>query len=248
MHLTLVLFLAAAPSMAIMTFEVSDLPSARGDFYTEHFSTRLMGHGLKVTTPKDMASVLGLERQRQLLGCSEMGSCLAELAGALGVDEVATGQVVKVDAALQLVVKVIRTSDARVRFARSATVKNETELLSTLDAWALEVAGKSNPPSPAPFILGGIGAAGLLVGAFFAVDSASALGQLNQRPVTLSLGDALQVRERGQRNQLVAGVSLGLGAAALLGGLVWALLSRGTNSPLAFVPSSAGVAVVGVWP
>ena len=43
---------------------------------------------IRVMTSGEVAQVIGLERQKQLLGCSETGaSCMAELAGALTVAE-----------------------------------------------------------------------------------------------------------------------------------------------------------------
>jgi hypothetical protein len=51
--------------------------------------------GVSVLTDADIAAVLGLERQKQLLGCSD-SSCLAELGGALGVDRLVHGSLGKV--------------------------------------------------------------------------------------------------------------------------------------------------------
>jgi hypothetical protein len=62
----------------------------------ERLAETLRQHGHQVVTQRDMAVVLGMERQRQLMGCREGSeSCLAELAGALGVDGVVQGGVVR---------------------------------------------------------------------------------------------------------------------------------------------------------
>src|SRR5262249_33049754 len=51
--------------------------------------------GVIVTTAEEMSSLLGLERQRSLLGCAQE-SCSAELAGALGVDALVLSSVSRV--------------------------------------------------------------------------------------------------------------------------------------------------------
>lgn len=48
--------------------------------------------GFTVITPSQIGAVLGLERQKQLLGCAE-SSCLAEIGGAMGVDFIVQGTV-----------------------------------------------------------------------------------------------------------------------------------------------------------
>lgn len=56
-------------------------------FFADHFAQQLQLGGVHVTTQSEIGTLLGFERQRQLMGCSDDGSasCLAELSGALGV-------------------------------------------------------------------------------------------------------------------------------------------------------------------
>lgn len=58
----------------------------------EFYATDLRQQGFQVISSSDMAAALGLERQRQLLGCNE-SNCMTELGGALGVDYIARGTV-----------------------------------------------------------------------------------------------------------------------------------------------------------
>ncbi len=51
--------------------------------------------GVSVLTQSDVAALLGVERTRQILGCSDSG-CMAEVAGALGADRVVHGSVGRV--------------------------------------------------------------------------------------------------------------------------------------------------------
>lgn len=55
--------------------------------------------GVSVMSDTDMVAILGLERQRQILGCTD-SSCLAEIGGALGVDRLVTGSVGRVGGSL----------------------------------------------------------------------------------------------------------------------------------------------------
>jgi hypothetical protein len=50
----------------------------------------------RVVSSRDVTAVLALERQKELLGCSADQACIAELAGALGVDYVLSASVGKV--------------------------------------------------------------------------------------------------------------------------------------------------------
>ena len=66
-------------------------------FVPEHLAGRMRGAELSVVTPAEVMTLLGRERQRQLLGCGEAAeSCLAELAGALGIDGVLLGEIAAV--------------------------------------------------------------------------------------------------------------------------------------------------------
>jgi hypothetical protein len=55
--------------------------------------------GVSVLTQADVAALLGVEKTRQMLGCSESG-CMAEIGGALGADRVVHGSVGRVGESL----------------------------------------------------------------------------------------------------------------------------------------------------
>lgn len=55
--------------------------------------------GVSVLTQSDVAALLGAERTRQMLGCSDSG-CIAELGGALGADRVVHGSIGRVGGSL----------------------------------------------------------------------------------------------------------------------------------------------------
>src|SRR6185295_5852068 len=97
----LVALLATADSLPVRLaspgFSLVGLSDQKGALFVEHLNKQLELRGVSVTGKNDIAALLGLERQKQLLGCSdEQASCLAELAGALGVDGLLTGSLGKV--------------------------------------------------------------------------------------------------------------------------------------------------------
>jgi hypothetical protein len=55
--------------------------------------------GVSVLTRSDVAALLGAERTRQMLGCTDSG-CIAELGGALGADRIVHGSIGRVGESL----------------------------------------------------------------------------------------------------------------------------------------------------
>src|SRR5688500_16256709 len=87
----------APMKLALPGLQVVGIDPKLGAFYGEHFAQQLTLRGARVTSTSEISALLGLERQKQLLGCSdEASSCMAELAKALGVDGLALGDVAKV--------------------------------------------------------------------------------------------------------------------------------------------------------
>jgi hypothetical protein len=84
--------LVATPRLALLELSPIDVPAERAAYATEQLGIALLNEGLVVTTPSDIRALLGLERQKQLLGCDEGASCLAELSGALGAGAIIAGQ------------------------------------------------------------------------------------------------------------------------------------------------------------
>ena len=70
--------------------------------------------GVQVVADEEVKSLLSLEQQKQLLGCSEE-RCKADLGNALGVDLVLLGSVGKLGESTLLTLKLVRAKDATVR-------------------------------------------------------------------------------------------------------------------------------------
>ena len=84
-----------------------------------HFVTTLVTSALRerpslaVTSQEDIKNLLGFQRQKDLLGCAE-ASCLAEVGGALGVDQMVNGSLAKIGDSLVLVLRVIDVHHGQV--------------------------------------------------------------------------------------------------------------------------------------
>lgn len=211
----------------------------------------------EVRTQKDLLTLLGLERQKQLMGCSEdSGSCAMELAEAVGSRFVLTGSLVKLGNTWQLN---LQTLDSK----RSTPVGRSTRLASDLETiraqlpWAVAEATATPPPRspsrvlPYTFIIGG--GVAMLAGGVLLLQSIgleqNALAELKVMGATLN-NDAAYYRAQDQQVsqlRLIAGLSAGVGAALLVTGI---LLNprQDAVTRVALVPTLGGAAVVGVFP
>ncbi len=150
---------AAPPKIATTDFTpVGQADKTFVAFVSEHFAQVLAEKSkLQVTTPKAIATVLGLERQKQLLGCSDAStSCIAELAGALGVDFVVSGEVAKLEQSYRLNVRITDAASAQAIFTTSKRAMSQDALVDEATVAAEEAAralvpgAKTQPTPPAP--------------------------------------------------------------------------------------------------
>lgn len=274
----LLLLLAANPQpirLAAPPLTAVAIPAERAAFYTEQLAAELASRGVEVITAEQIKTVIAVERQRQLLGCSDdQASCLAELADALGTDGVVSGTAGKIEGALQVSVKVSSSRDGRELGAVTARGNSEQELLDGLvvaaRSLAREVAGKLQrplgPPRPAAwaadarlaakarhvaFYPGGAGV--LLLGAGVAALLQTRTYHERLRTDSMSLEEARVARERGELFQALSLAGLGLGALGLAGaGAIWFSNPNpprpaGVTAALAPVDGGAAVVLNGAW-
>lgn len=143
---------ALAAKLAMPGFKLIDVEKQKGDFLGEYLAQKVVENGLPVTTQSEVAALIGFERQRQLLGCSDDAStCLAELAGGLGVDGLITGNLARVGSGYTVTVKVIAARDGRTLGAYSTRAPSEEALLDwmgetarTLSSQVKRVLGQSS--------------------------------------------------------------------------------------------------------
>lgn len=74
----------------------------------------LARHGLDVISKSDIQAMLGFQKERQLLGCTDDAGCIAEIGGSLGVDYVLTGQVGQIGSQYNLSLLVVDSRKAKV--------------------------------------------------------------------------------------------------------------------------------------
>jgi hypothetical protein len=138
LFVAVLLFATPEPvKVAAPAFSLAGVDPKLGAVFQERFVSRLGAADLRVTSQQDIAQVLGLERQKQLLGCStESSSCLAELAGALGVDLVLSGSVARSESGFIASIRVIRADDGQLVASPNTRTRTEGEFLDWLDATA----------------------------------------------------------------------------------------------------------------
>ncbi|HSI04654.1 MAG TPA: hypothetical protein VLC93_09265 [Myxococcota bacterium] len=109
----------------------------------------LLGHFdnvalLQTVGQQDLETVLGVDKQKQALGCDAM-SCMAELGGALGADIVCYGDIGKVGATFSINLSVVRSSNADVLArATRALTGSEDSVLSSVPGLVEELVRKIN--------------------------------------------------------------------------------------------------------
>lgn len=97
--------------------------------------------GFSVISSADIAASLGLERQRQLLGCAGT-SCMAEIGGALGSDYVVRGNVAVLDEDTALTVVLSDAKGTVLKQSRQRVKgKSSSELVTALEKLIPELMG-----------------------------------------------------------------------------------------------------------
>lgn len=249
----------AAPDLSVVNLDPN-----RGALFAEHLAQQLTSLGFSVTTAKQIGSLLGQERQRQLMGCSDAStSCMAELAAALGSDAVVTGSVAKLESSYQVNVALISARDGKPVSVMSAREATEEGVLDALTREAPRLATESyrklrpghtlTPPLPglrrlwwAPaagaVVFVGIGA-GLFASAWADDDRLRGVGS---SPMRLSLADARATVAAGELKQTFAVVSLAAAGLAALASLAFLVFGNDRPAMIAVAPLAAGGVLVGL--
>lgn len=250
------MFATQAPvSLAVPGVSAAGVDQRIADATFEQFATILgQTRGLKVSTARDLQNVLGLERQRQLLGCTMGGeSCIAEIVGSLGVDALLTGTLAQVGSKYVTTLRVIRTRDGSEVASSSSRLANLDEVTAWLDSQAPVIADKvlvafgrstSGPASSGPgflralpaiagVVVGGVGA-GLLVG--------SSLDRTSLQNASVPVAQIDGVAQRGQTLETAGWIMAGVGAAGLLASGIWLIAtpSPAEQPRITFVPTTSG--------
>jgi hypothetical protein len=264
---------ANVPSVAVPPFRGSGVGEQQLTVYANHLAQEFVNAGAKVTTSAEIATLLGLERQRQLMGCTDQSeSCLQELAGALGTDYTLIGDVSRVDADWKVSVSVIRSSGIEKAGTYVETARTEAGVLRALSraGWRLGSvllarAGQLPVGTPPEAVVSGdpppgrglawvplaAGAVCLAGGTFMVARAMDDYAQLNPR-TPISLTDAAGYRDEGKLLMPLGVSALAVGAAAVATSGMMYFMGGGQPSrvqlSMAATPQGGAVAVRGLFP
>ncbi len=115
------------------------------DTFLDALSTS--GFFTKVTGQSDVAALLGFDRWRQLTGCTD-STCLAEIAGALGVDYVAQADVGRLGKVTLVNLKIIAVKKVMVVARALRKVTDESDLPDAINSMSEEVAESMQGRAP----------------------------------------------------------------------------------------------------
>jgi TolB-like protein len=253
------------PRVVILPFGFSEPKlSMLAETMAEQVASELARSGrVEAMGSNDLKVLLGVERQKQLLGCAEgADQCLAEVSAALGAPWLVTGSIARVGHSVRVDLKLLRSSDGKAAFRAGETLGDEgqlfdavTRLVAALIPATEDRPGESRPTSGflrvAPWVVVGLGVASAAGGAVLLGQANTVKQQLStiEGRATLTFSEATLAVSRAQGWNTGGIVLLSAGGVVALGGALWfALLRLGSApSPVAVVPTPAGLAIVGVW-
>lgn len=268
--LTVVLAAPAAPAtLALPGLSGVNLGSGEAALYSDLLAAELARSGLKVITNRDIAAVLGLERQKAVMSCAE-ASCTAELAAALGADGLVVGDIGKLGATTLLNVKVLSAKSAasealyteqvpKVDDVPRALKRAASSLASQLAvAWNRPELARASEPAPTPsgdrrlwaLAPAIVGVAGLGVGLFFEVQAEGQLASLKALTPPVDLAHAQQLRNAGKGSDTVGALGLAVGTVGLAAAaaLFVTLGPADAKVAAALAPGGGAVVVGGSFP
>jgi TolB-like protein len=257
----------ARPRLVVLSLQAAGgLEPALAESFTESVTAEVAGRGLfEVLGQGDVKTLVGLERQRQLLGCTTErdSSCLTELLGALDARFVLSGSLTRLGGVYQLNLQALDTVRA-APVGRSTRMAAELSTLRAQLAYSVaEATGTPLPPPPSrvlPYTLMAAGGVGLVAGSIVGVQALAQEGAIRRelesgrtQPSVLKPMDVYRRELAGVELQRTASLlSLVAGAGLLAGGFLLQPsdplegLRGGTG--LGLVVGAGGVGVAGRWP
>ncbi|MBT6490280.1 MAG: hypothetical protein HOK97_10995 [Deltaproteobacteria bacterium] len=214
-------------------------------------------HTHKMISMDDVETMLGFEQKKQILDCDSV-SCLPEIGGALGVDEILRGTVGKLDNKLIIGFTLMNIREATVKNRVTVKIDDDEseydqglrralwevfELPEPVDMSTEMRAGQATSmPGALSWALWGTGVAALGTGAYFGSVASS---KYNAATTPLSGGQT--AISEGQSASLMANILYGTGAALFAAGVVFWIFDGGddTNPATARITSPTMVPMVG---
>lgn len=243
--LPLVVLAAVPKHVLVQELRGLDVPRDEVSWVNEKLIEALARQRFEVVTGEQVASALGLERQRQLLGCAEGSSCSAEIALALGVDGIVSGSVAKVDGGFDLSVKIFSAQSGALLAAQSGVAVDRSAVSAKWSELVAALEGLPPPPTvastayapPVWLLVSGLVVAaaggGCLAGSRVVDASLPNAGSLTELQSRAATGSMLQT---------VGFVGLGVGGAATVTSLILGAVLH-PPAQVTLVPSSSGGSV-----
>lgn len=201
--------------LAVMEIRALDASPAQAELLSEVALTEAAAsRRFEVIGRSDIAAIIGLEKQKTMLGCVDDSPCLAEIGGALGVPYLIVGTFGRLGTTFRIDLKLIDTRRSNVleRFGRSVQGRVE-ELAATVQAGIRELlAAIPEPPGAGAPALGQA-----------PLPKAQPGGVAPRSPASPPIAGA---EASSPRSRWAAWVSGGLGVAALAAGGVVGLQAR----------------------
>lgn len=265
----LVVVLSASP----MTIAAPGLRSVNvkpevASFFSDHLARELKAQKLNVVASEDIATLIGMERQKQLLGCSDEAaqSCLVELSNALGADAVLNGSIGRFEDITQLHLAIVDSKSAKTLATYDEKVTgSDKRVLESLSTGArslardLRKATGEPPPSvesngssvvrPATAIPAAAGLVGIGAGIAFRLSAVGKLNELKNPTRPHSFDEISATAEAAHLNETLSYAGFGLGALGIGTAVVLAITGAGADTSTALGPTfsrdSVGFAVAG---
>jgi TolB-like protein len=259
------LLAAGNVKIAVLAFSASGVDATVTTSVTELVTAEIAVRGyFDPMSAGEVQTLLGVERQRALLGCGEE-NCMTELAGALGAHYVMSGSLVKLEGVFQINLQVIDSRRGRTTGRSTKLAKDFESLRFQIPYAVAEACGTPLPPAPSrvlPYSMVGVGGAALIGGGVLGIIALSnegvVLGQLaaddQNRTVVLRAAKSYSTElDTIATQKTISLISLIAGAALVAGGLIFmppAAPEAGVKVALVPVvlPGGAGAAFVGVLP
>lgn len=256
---------AAGPSLALPGLNGVNLSPSETALFESLLSSELSRVGLSVLANRDIAAMLGLERQKQLLGCNDDHQCLTEVAGALGVDALLLGDVGRIGKSYTVNLRVVGAQNGKVLATHIATVATVDDVPAELRRAAGELEGQLLSALrggqrfsrlwallPAGVAIGGAVAAVVLhlQAATRYRELIELSGRLGTAPLEELTAQATTSRTQGLTAQVWGNVAIGVAAAAVVATVVTLFgASAPRVQPTAMLgPTGASFGLVGVLP
>ena len=252
-------------SLAVLPAQNVGLDESTAEIFNELFIAQLGSMAeRRIITMRDIEAMLGFEQTKQAFDCSEM-SCLAEIGGSLGVDELLYPRVTGIGDELMLSFTLMDVSKAEVLARSSITIDNDPKEYIKASERVLADLWKSAGFTPAPakpvaaapvaevdlaatdskiaapgtlsWVLMGSGAAMLGAGTYFGLDAQSKYDLAR----TGGMGSQAAI-DSGKQSALLTNVLIGAGALALSVGIsLWLFVDGAedkspSDSALSLVP------------